>query len=100
MCSFQQEVFPASDVMTNKRPDTAATKFKNSLNQLMEILMNKEPSYIRCIKPNDEQRSGMYTEFNIFRLNILGTDSSIIHKCMVQVSEKQTFRKPYCTDIM
>ncbi len=31
----------------------AGTQFKASLSQLMEILMSKEPSYIRCIKPND-----------------------------------------------
>lgn len=60
--SITKEVFPASDVTTNKRPDTAATKFKNSLNQLMDILMTKEPSYIRCIKPNDDQRSGIFDE--------------------------------------
>lgn len=60
--SITKEVFPASDVTTKKRPNTAATQFKNSLNQLMEILMNKEPSYIRCIKPNDEQRSGIFNE--------------------------------------
>jgi myosin-1 len=58
--SSLQEVFPMSDVTTKKRPDTAATQFKNSLSQLMEILMNKEPSYIRCIKPNDDQKSGTY----------------------------------------
>lgn len=78
-------MFPASDVTTKKRPDTAATQFKNSLNQLMEILMNKEPSYIRCIKPNDDQRSGMYTEFDTCQLNILGTGRSIIHKCKEQI---------------
>ena len=58
-------MFPASDVTTKKRPDTAVTQFKNSLNQLMVILMNKEPSYIRCIKPNDEQSSGMYKKYVI-----------------------------------
>lgn len=60
--SITKEVFPASDVTTKKRPDTAATQFKNSLNQLMEILMNKEPSYIRCIKPNDDQKSGVFND--------------------------------------
>jgi myosin-1 len=60
--SITKEVFPASDVTTKKRPDTAVTQFKNSLNHLMEILMNKEPSYIRCIKPNDEQKSGIFDE--------------------------------------
>ncbi|XP_004709703.1 unconventional myosin-Ih [Echinops telfairi] len=29
------------------------TQFKNSLSSLLEILVSKEPSYIRCIKPND-----------------------------------------------
>lgn len=57
-----KEVFPACDVTAKKRPDTAATQFKNSLNQLMEILMSKEPSYIRCIKPNDDQRSGIFDD--------------------------------------
>lgn len=34
----------------------AGTQFKQSLAQLMDILMSKEPSYIRCIKPNDDKR--------------------------------------------
>ncbi|PZC85823.1 hypothetical protein B5X24_HaOG215185 [Helicoverpa armigera] len=38
---------------SKKRPETAITQFKNSLNELIKILSSKEPSYIRCIKPND-----------------------------------------------
>ncbi|RXN07651.1 unconventional myosin-Ic-like isoform X1 [Labeo rohita] len=38
----------------------AATQFKNSLAKLMEILMSKEPSYVRCIKPNDAKQAGLY----------------------------------------
>jgi myosin-1 len=49
-------LFPSSEFLTSrKRPDTAITQFKNSLNNLMQILASKEPSYIRCIKPNDKQ---------------------------------------------
>lgn len=49
-------LFPSSEFLNSrKRPDTAITQFKNSLNKLMEILVSKEPSYIRCIKPNDIQ---------------------------------------------
>lgn len=49
-------LFPPSEFLSSKkRPDTAITQFKNSLNKLMEILVSKEPSYIRCIKPNDIQ---------------------------------------------
>ena len=53
-----QTIFPVSEVQGKKRPDTAATQFKQSLNQLMGILMSKEPSYIRCIKPNEYKKSG------------------------------------------
>ena len=36
----------------------AATQFKTSLNNLMGILLSKQPSYVRCIKPNDFKRPG------------------------------------------
>uniref|UniRef100_A0A8C6UGI4 Myosin Ic, paralog b n=1 Tax=Neogobius melanostomus TaxID=47308 RepID=A0A8C6UGI4_9GOBI len=40
----------------------AATQFKASLAKLMEILMSKEPSYVRCIKPNDAKQAGRFDE--------------------------------------
>ena len=40
----------------------AGSQFKNSLARLMEILMSKEPSYVRCIKPNDDKHHGLFTE--------------------------------------
>uniref|UniRef100_A0A8B9TPF8 Unconventional myosin-Ic n=1 Tax=Anas platyrhynchos TaxID=8839 RepID=A0A8B9TPF8_ANAPL len=40
----------------------AATQFKNSLSKLMEILMSKEPSYIRCMKPNDAKQADRFDE--------------------------------------
>ena len=52
--------FNKDEYLIKKRPDTAVTQFKNSLNNLMDILMVKEPSYIRCIKPNDLQRSDVF----------------------------------------
>lgn len=38
----------------------AVTQFKNSLLKLMEILMSKEPSYVRCIKPNHAKQAGRW----------------------------------------
>ena len=38
---------------TTKRPLTATTIFKNSMNTLMTILASKEPFYVRCVKPNE-----------------------------------------------
>uniref|UniRef100_A0AAR2J9W4 Myosin motor domain-containing protein n=1 Tax=Pygocentrus nattereri TaxID=42514 RepID=A0AAR2J9W4_PYGNA len=40
----------------------AATQFKLSLAKLMDILMSKQPSYIRCIKPNDAKQPGRFEE--------------------------------------
>lgn len=54
--SIMKLLFPKNEFLTSrKRPETAITQFKNSLNNLMEILISKEPSYIRCIKPNEIQ---------------------------------------------
>ncbi|XP_067866002.1 unconventional myosin-Ic-like [Heterodontus francisci] len=56
------ECFERGELDDKKRPETAATQFKNSLGKLMEILMSKEPSYVRCIKPNDAKQSGRFDE--------------------------------------
>jgi myosin-1 len=47
--------FPVSELDSKKRPVTAATQFKKSLNLLVDILMQKTPSYVRCIKPNSQK---------------------------------------------
>lgn len=53
---IMKRLFPQAEFLNSKkRPETAITGFKNSLNNLMEILVSKEPSYIRCVKPNDIQ---------------------------------------------
>ncbi|XP_031206142.1 unconventional myosin-Ia [Mastomys coucha] len=44
-----------------KRPPTAGTQFKNSVAILMKNLYSKNPNYIRCIKPNDQQLQGRFT---------------------------------------
>ncbi|KAI5635816.1 myosin head (motor domain) domain-containing protein [Phthorimaea operculella] len=54
--------FQEYDFQSKKRPDTAITQFKNSLNELIKILSSKEPSYIRCIKPNDNKMPMQFDE--------------------------------------
>lgn len=53
-------VFTANELNSKKRPETAASQFKNSLALLVEILMKKEPSYIRCIKPNESKKPNTF----------------------------------------
>ncbi|XP_045023570.1 LOW QUALITY PROTEIN: unconventional myosin IC-like [Daphnia magna] len=55
-----KDMFTGSELSRKKRPDTAASQFKTSLAQLVDILVSKEPSYIRCIKPNDVQKPGLF----------------------------------------
>ena len=54
------DIFTDAELKSKKRPDTAASQFKNSLAQLVEILKSKDPSYIRCIKPNDTKSSTQF----------------------------------------
>ncbi|XP_053130896.1 unconventional myosin-Ic isoform X1 [Hemicordylus capensis] len=56
------QCFDRTELTDKKRPETAVAQFKNSLAKLMEILMSKEPSYIRCIKPNDAKQAGRFDE--------------------------------------
>uniref|UniRef100_A0A803V054 Myosin IH n=1 Tax=Ficedula albicollis TaxID=59894 RepID=A0A803V054_FICAL len=60
-----RECFLLSELDNRRRPETVATQFKNSLTSLIEILMSKEPSYIRCIKPNENKEPGKFDDFLI-----------------------------------
>ncbi|KAM4726372.1 unconventional myosin-Ic-like isoform 2-T2 [Anableps anableps] len=66
MCQSENQIlshcFRREEVIDQKRPEMAASQFKNSLMKLMEILMSKEPSYVRCIKPNDSKQPGRFDE--------------------------------------
>ncbi|XP_028276646.1 unconventional myosin-Ic isoform X2 [Parambassis ranga] len=66
MCQSDNQIlshcFRREEVIDQKRPEMAATQFKNSLLKLMEILMSKEPSYVRCIKPNEAKQPGKFDE--------------------------------------
>nr|XP_033777293.1 unconventional myosin-Ic isoform X1 [Geotrypetes seraphini] len=66
MCNTENPIinqcFDRTELTDKKRPETAVTQFKNSLSQLMEILVSKDPSYIRCMKPNDAKQAGRFDE--------------------------------------
>ena len=38
---------------TRKRPATQGNQFKQSMQNLMKLLLSKNPNYIRCVKPNE-----------------------------------------------
>uniref|UniRef100_A0A4W3GSM5 Unconventional myosin-Ia n=1 Tax=Callorhinchus milii TaxID=7868 RepID=A0A4W3GSM5_CALMI len=45
-----------------KRPPTAGSQFKASVAILMKNLLAKNPNYIRCIKPNETKKRGVFEE--------------------------------------
>eukprot|EP01119_Soliformovum_irregulare_P003562 TRINITY_DN1423_c0_g2_i1.p1 TRINITY_DN1423_c0_g2~~TRINITY_DN1423_c0_g2_i1.p1 ORF type:complete len:1033 (-),score=362.49 TRINITY_DN1423_c0_g2_i1:84-3182(-) len=57
-----KELYPNTTENTKKRPDSAATQFKNALAALMEKLLAAVPHYIRCIKPNDLKKPNQFDE--------------------------------------
>lgn len=54
--------YPKDELESKKRPITAGTQFKTSLNALVDILMAKTPSYVRCIKPNHTKKPGVFDD--------------------------------------
>uniref|UniRef100_A0A3P9CRY4 Unconventional myosin-Ih n=1 Tax=Maylandia zebra TaxID=106582 RepID=A0A3P9CRY4_9CICH len=54
--------FPSTEPDSKRRPETVVTQFKNSLVGLTEILMMKEPWYVRCIKPNEAKQPGHFDD--------------------------------------
>ncbi|XP_068186480.1 unconventional myosin-Ic-like [Antennarius striatus] len=54
--------FRTGEGIYHKGPEMVATKFKNDLKKLVEILKSKQPSYVRCIKPNDAKQPERFDE--------------------------------------
>ena len=56
-----KELFPeTANTEDLKRPPSAGTQFKKSMDDLMSNLLSKQPHYVRCVKPNDKKSSGKF----------------------------------------
>jgi myosin-1 len=49
---------PMQKIDSKKRPESAGSQFRNAINALIQNLLACNPHYVRCIKPNDDKRSG------------------------------------------
>lgn len=56
--SIIRSIYKPNDTIDMKRSQKVASEFRNDLNKLMVILYSKEPTYVRCIKPNETKSSG------------------------------------------
>mmetsp|Transcript_29945 Transcript_29945/g.78528 ORF Transcript_29945/g.78528 Transcript_29945/m.78528 type:complete len:1114 (+) Transcript_29945:74-3415(+) len=55
-------IFSKEELESKKRPPTAGTQFRGSMQNLMNTLMAKQPSYVRCIKPNGEKKPSKWDQ--------------------------------------
>ncbi|XP_014215597.1 myosin-IA [Copidosoma floridanum] len=64
---------------TTKRPLTAGILFRNSMFALIEKLTNKEPFYVRCIKPNEVKSPVVFDEERVtHQVRYLGLVENIL----------------------
>ncbi|KMS96868.1 hypothetical protein BVRB_8g199440 [Beta vulgaris subsp. vulgaris] len=67
MCSFVAALFPPLPEESSKSSkfSSIGSRFKLQLQQLMETLNSTEPHYIRCVKPNNVLKPGIFENVNI-----------------------------------
>ncbi|KAM9547340.1 unconventional myosin-Ih [Salvelinus alpinus] len=57
-----RECFASTESDSRRRPETVASQFKSSLLGLTDILMSKEPWYVRCLKSNESKQPGRFDD--------------------------------------
>ncbi|XP_045082991.1 unconventional myosin-Ih-like [Coregonus clupeaformis] len=57
-----RECFASKESDSRRRPETVASQFKSSLLGLTDILMSKEPWYVRCLKSNESKQPGRFDD--------------------------------------
>ncbi|RVX69689.1 Myosin-1 [Exophiala mesophila] len=77
--SFVHEIFPDRvDQDDKRRPPTAGDKIKLSANELVDTLMQAQPSYIRTIKPNENKSPKEYNDANVMhQIKYLGLQENV-----------------------
>ncbi|XP_017221667.2 myosin-6 [Daucus carota subsp. sativus] len=66
-CPFVSGLFPPlPEESSNKSKfSSIATRFKQQLQSLLEILNATEPHYVRCVKPNNQLKPGIFENHNV-----------------------------------
>lgn len=77
--TFVHEIFPNEVNQDDKRrPPTAGDKIKASANELVDTLMQAQPSYIRTIKPNENKSPKEYNHENVMhQVKYLGLQENV-----------------------
>ncbi|CAL0304789.1 unnamed protein product [Lupinus luteus] len=92
-CSFVAGLFPCSPQVSSKSSKFSSTgsRFKLQLQSLMEILNSTEPHYIRCVKPNNVLKPGIFENANIINQLRCGGVLEAIRISCAGYPTRQTF---------
>ncbi|KAA3454750.1 myosin-8-like isoform X6 [Gossypium australe] len=68
-CSFVSSLFPPSPEESSKTTkfSSIGSSFKQQLQALLETLSATEPHYIRCVKPNNALKPGIFENQNVLQ---------------------------------
>ncbi|KAF1863221.1 hypothetical protein Lal_00014681 [Lupinus albus] len=93
-CSFVSGLFPPlpEDTTKSTKFSSVATQFKQQLQSLLETLSATEPHYIRCVKPNNLLKPGIFENINVLQqLRFRGVMEAIrLMKSAIQSPEDLT----------
>ncbi|BFZ55899.1 class II myosin [Savitreella phatthalungensis] len=91
---FLQTIFPEQiDTDNKRRPPTAGDKIKSSANDLVNTLMQCQPSYIRTIKPNENKSPTEFNNANVLhQVKYLGLQENVRIR-RAGFAYRQTFEK-------
>ncbi|CAI5513551.1 unnamed protein product [Closterium sp. Naga37s-1] len=67
-CSFVSGLFPVGEGENVKTKFTSlGSSFKQQLAELMSTLSTTEPHYVRCVKPNAQNKAGIFENHNVLQ---------------------------------
>ncbi|KAF9608924.1 hypothetical protein IFM89_012092 [Coptis chinensis] len=85
---------PVSEESTkSSKFSSIASRFKTQLQQLIETLNSTEPHYIRCVKPNNLLKPGMFENVNIMQQLRCGGVLEAIRICSAGYPSRRVFNE-------
>ncbi|KAL9660447.1 hypothetical protein QQ045_025262 [Rhodiola kirilowii] len=92
-CSFIASLFPPppQDSSKSSKFSSIGLRFKQQLHTLMETLSATEPHYVRCVKPNNVLKPGIFENKNVIQQLRCGGVLEAIRISMAGYPTRRTF---------
>ncbi|TYH55389.1 hypothetical protein ES332_D09G232000v1 [Gossypium tomentosum] len=94
-CSFVSSLFPPSPEESSKTTkfSSIGSSFKQQLQALLETLSATEPHYIRCVKPNNALKPGIFENQNVLQQLRCGGVMEAIRISCAGFPSRKSFRE-------